>query len=579
MVDVPAMTELRGIPVAGGSRVGRALLVGEEAPGTAIPLVPRGRPPQEVERLERAFDEARAGLERLHESLGGDTSIGEIFRAHALMLEDVRPEIEDLIREGCSAEHAVARVMHAKAERFTTLQNPTLQSHRRDIVDLERRLLRALTGHGVEAPAPDDGDGPRVVVALDLTPSETADLEGLHVVGLAMERGGATSHSAVIAKSLGIPCVVGVEHLTAHVQPGDTVWVDGTRGLVVVNPDPETVRQARGLGERYERLEAVLLRESHLPAETLDGHRAVLLANVEYPMDVEAGLARGAQGVGLYRTEFLYDRERGLPSEAEQLEIYGATLARVAGQRLTVRTFDFGADKEMPRPGPPEPNPAMGLRSLRWCFANPDLFLAQLRALLRVAARGDVRILLPMVGSLEEVRRARAMIRQAARELEAAAIAHRPDPPVGVMVEIPAAAVIADLLAREVDFFSIGTNDLIQYDLAVDRVNAQVAGLFRPSHPSVLRLLDHIVRAGSAAGIPVSMCGEMGGHSVYAALLLGIGIREFSLTPGSIPRVRRLLRTLTLHRARMLAARSLSLATAEEVEAFLHARLTPEGGQ
>ncbi len=355
--------------------------------------------------------------------------------------------------------------------------------------------------------------------------------------------------------------------------------MDGTRGVVVVNPDPDAVDRARGLGERYERLEAVLLRESHLPAETLDGHRAVLLANVEYPMDVGAGLERGAQGVGLYRTEFLYDPETGvLPGEEEQLEVYRRTLEQVgAERRLTVRTFDFGADKEMPRRGPPEPNPAMGLRSLRWCFANPDLFRLQLRALLRVAAEGDVRILLPMVASLEEVRRAKAMIRQAARELAAEGLAHRPDPPVGVMIEIPAAAVIPDLLAREVDFFSIGTNDLIQYNLAVDRVNAQVASLFRPSHPSVLRLLQRVLQAAEEAGIPATMCGEMGGHSIYAALLLGLGIRAFSLTPGYIPRVRRLLRSLTLRRARALATQCLRLSTAEEVEALLHARVKPIG--
>ena len=570
------MIELDGIPVAGGSRIGRAALY-EESPGTVIPLVPSGRPEAELERLTRALTVAYEGLSRLRDSLGGDSSIGEIFGVHAHMLEDLRPEIEALISDGGTAEHAVSRVMHQKAELFASSDNPELQNHRRDIEDLERRVLRALAGVVPEGPTPDDGDGPRVVVARELTPSETAALQGQHVVGLALERGGATSHTAVIAKSLGIPCVLGVEGLTSQVATGDTVWVDGTRGVVVVNPDPDTVRHARSLGDRYERLEAVLLRESHLPAETLDGHRAVLLANVEYPMDVEAGLERGVSGVGLYRTEFLYDPKQGLPSEEEQVQSYRATLERLGGGRLVVRTFDFGADKEMPRAGRPEPNPAMGLRSLRWCFANPDLFLVQLRALLRVAAEGDVRVMLPMVGSVAEVRRAKAMIRQAARELASEGIEHRPDPPIGVMIEIPAAALIADLLAREVEFFSIGTNDLIQYNLAVDRVNPQVAGLFRPSHPSVLRLLQGVLAAASEARIPVSMCGEMGGHSIYAALLFGMGIRQFSLTPGYVPRVRRLLRSLTLRRARAIAAHCLTMTTAEEVETHLHSRVTPVG--
>ncbi|MFV1958277.1 MAG: phosphoenolpyruvate--protein phosphotransferase, partial [Planctomycetota bacterium] len=441
------------------------------------------------------------------------------------------------------------------------------------------RLLRALSGVETRAPRPPGGAaaaGPAVVVARDLTPSETAALERQDVTAIATELGGATSHTAVIAKSLGIPCVVGVRDLMAHVRPGDPVWIDGTRGVVVIHPDPAAVDRAHSIGERYERLEATLLRESHLPAETLDGHRVLLLANVEYPLDVEAGRERGAGGVGLYRTEFLYDEGAPLPTEEEHLRAYRQTLQRVGSGRLTIRTFDFGADKVMPEAAA-EPNPAMGLRSLRWCFAHPAVFRVQLRALLRVAAEGDVRILLPMVGSVSEVRRARAMLRQAARELEVEGVPHRPDPPVGIMIEIPAAAVVADVLAREVDFFSIGTNDLIQYDLAVDRVNPRVASLFRPSHPSVLRLIDQSVRAAAAARIPVTMCGEMGGQSIYTALLLGMGIRAFSLTPGYIPRVRRLVRTLTLRRARAVAARCLLLGTAREIETYLHARVTPVG--
>jgi phosphotransferase system enzyme I (PtsI) len=299
--------------------------------------------------------------------------------------------------------------------------------------------------------------------------------------------------------------------------------------------------------------------------------------NAEFPLDVDAGVARGAQGVGLYRTEFLYDPEHGLPTEEDHLRAYRLTLEKIRGGPLTVRTFDFGADKETPGRGPREPNPALGVRSLRWCFAHPEVFLTQLRALLRVAVEGDVRIMLPMVGSLGELRRARAMIRQAAGELAAQGLAHRPDVPVGIMIEIPGAAHVADLLAREADFFSIGTNDLIQYDLAVDRLNPRVAGLFRPSHPSVLRLLDHTLSSARDARIPVTMCGEMGGHSIYTVLLLGMGLTAFSLTPGYIPRARRLLRSLTLHRARAIAAQCRAASTSDEVEAILQARVTPIG--
>jgi phosphotransferase system enzyme I (PtsI) len=361
------------------------------------------------------------------------------------------------------------------------------------------------------------------------------------------------------------------------VAPGDVVWVDGSRGTVVLEPDEESLAQARGLGERYERLEATLLAESNLPAETLDGHRAVLLANIEYPLDVEAGVVRGAEGVGLFRTEFLYDAREGIPSEEEHLAAYRQTLALIGGRRLTVRTFDFGSDKERPGGGGREPNPALGVRSLRWCFEHPAPFRIQLRALLRVAAEGDVRIMLPMVGSLEELRRAKAMIRQVAVELAEQGLPHRPDPPVGIMIEIPAAALTADVLAPHVDFFSIGTNDLIQYDLAVDRMNPKVAPLFRPSHPSLLRLIRQTIDAANGCGKPVTMCGEMGGASIYTVLLLGMGIREFSLTPGYVPRARRLLRGLTLRQARQVAAQCMRLSTAEEVEAHLLARVTPVG--
>jgi phosphotransferase system enzyme I (PtsI) len=571
------MAELNGIPVCGGSRVGRALLY-EEAPDLSSPgTVAPEHVEAEVLRLERAAALAEEDLDALRESLGGGSGVGGIFRAHALMLEALKPDLDAAVRRGLAAEHAVATVCHEQAMRLARSKNQLMAQRSQDIVDLERRLLRALGALASSGPAVDAAGAPAVVVARDLTPSETAGLEGRNVAALALELGGVTSHTAVIAKSLGIPCVVGVEGLTDRVRPGDVLWVDGTNGRVVIEPDPSAVKEAQALGERYERLERTLLGESHLPPETLDGHRAVLLSNIEFPLDVEAGMARGAAGVGLYRTEFLYDARNGMPTEEDHVRAYRSTLQRMRGGRLTVRTFDFGSDKEGPGSRAAEPNPALGVRSLRWCFAHPQPFLVQLRALLRVAREGDVRIMLPMVGSLEELRRAKAMVADAARALRAEGVPHRPDPPVGIMIEIPGAAVIADLLAREVDFFSIGTNDLIQYDLAVDRMNPRVAPLFRPSHPSLLRLLQRTIDAAAGAGKPVTMCGEMGGHSIYTVLLFGMGLREFSLTPGYIPRARRLLRSLTLPRARALSAQCLALPTAEEVEAHLRSRVQPVG--
>ncbi len=572
------MTELQGIPVSGGSRIGRALLYEETPEVSPSSAVPPEDPAAEVARLRRAAELAKEDLTALRESMAGQEGIAGIFGAHAVILDDFMPRLESAIHDGMTAERAVATVLHTYAAELARMRNRLVAQRSQDIVDLERRLLRALSGLRPKAPDPGKADGPVVVVAHDLTPTETAQLEGRNIAAIALELGGATSHTAVIAKSLSIPCVVGVAGLTERVQPGDMIWVDGSKGTVVIEPDSATVERAVGLGERYERLEASLLRESHLPAETLDGHHARLLANVEFPLDVRAGIDRGAAGVGLFRTEFLFTPDQGLPSEDEQVKTYRATLELLGGGQLTIRTFDFGADKETPFPSDePEPNPAMGVRSLRWCFAHPDAFKTQLRAILRVAAEGDVRIMLPMVAGLEDVRMAQAAIRAAAAELAAEGVEHRPDPPIGVMVEIPGAAVTADLLVRHVDFLSIGTNDLIQYDLAVDRMNPHVARLFQPSHPSILRLIDGTIQAAVEAGKPVTMCGEMGGQSVYTVLLFGMGLRSFSLTPGYIPRARRLLRSLTLREARSLANQCLRMETAEEVERLLLDSVQPIG--
>ncbi len=573
-----APQELRGIPVCGGSRVGPALIFEEALDLAPVSDRPPADPEAEVQRLRRAAAAAREDLERLLATLGGDGGVGAIFRAHGLMLEGLVPQLEAEVRSGRAAERAVAHVLHAAAARLSASKNRLMAQRSQDVLDVERRLLRALRGVPAQDPTgPAGGNDPVVVVARDLTPSETAALEGRAVCALALEQGGVTSHSALIAKSLGIPCVVGVPGLLAGVQHGDRLWVDGTEGRVVFHPDDDMVRRARELGERYDRLERTLVAESRLPPETLDGHRAVLLANIEFPLDVEAGLKRGAEGVGLFRTEFLWKPGQSLPDEEEHVRAYRSTLERMAGGRLTVRTFDFGSDKEAPEVGAPEPNPALGVRSLRWCFEHPQAFHVQLRALLRAAAEGDLRILLPMVGGLEELRRAKALIAAAADSLAREGVAHRADVPVGIMIEIPAAAVTADLLAEEVAFFSIGTNDLIQYDLAVARLNPRLAPLFRPSHPSILRLILDTVRAAARRGRGLTMCGEMGGHSIYTVLLLGLGVREFSLTPGYLPRVRRLLRSLTLEQARAIAEACLRLPTADDVEAHLRARVAAVG--
>jgi phosphotransferase system enzyme I (PtsI) len=562
------MKKYRGIAVAPGSRVGRAAHLEEVPYAVESRAVPPEDVPKELERLRAAFLRAKEGLDETRRALAADPGAASVFDVHRMMLEAVEAEVSAAVEGGDGAEHAVATVLRGHANRFAQRADPLLAERRQDVLDLEKRLLRALSG-APSGPSLPSGRGPTVVVAEDLTPAETAALGSSHVVGLVLEHGGPTSHTAILAKSLGLPCVMGVPGIVAAVPPGALVWVDGDAGAVVVEPDVAAREEARRAAERHEARERGFLRETDLPAETLDGHAVVLLANVELPVEVEAAAARGAAGIGLFRTEFLYDPARGAPTEDEHLAAYRAALAAIPGGRLTVRTFDFGSDKAAPGGGAHEANPALGVRSLRWCFANVDAFLPQLRACLRVAAEGDVRVMLPMVGSLDDVRRARALLARAAEALAREGVRHRPDPPVGAMVEVPAAAVTADLLAREVDFFSLGTNDLMQYGLAVDRTNENVAGLFRPSHPSVLRLVREVLDAARDRSRPVTMCGEMGGDPAYAILLLGIGLRELSLTPASIPRIRRLVRSLTIARARAVAARCQQLATADEVDRYL----------
>jgi phosphotransferase system enzyme I (PtsI) len=570
------MKTWRGIPVSGGSAIGRA--VHHEA----VPFSVERRSirpeevPAEVERLKRAVSAAERGLEESQRAL--DPKVGAIFDAHRSFLEAFAVQIEDAVREGASAEHATESVLRRNANRLAELADPVFAERSQDVIDLERRLLRALAGQAPPRAPAGDGRSPLVVVAEEMTPSEAAALAGGRVAALVLEHGGPTSHTAIIAKALGFPCVVGVPGVVAGIAPGAEVWVDGSGGRVVVDPDAATREESRRRAAAWEDTERRLLGESGLPAETLDGHGVTLLANIEFPLEVAAAVERGAAGIGLYRTEFLFEPGRPVPDEAAHVAAYREALARVQPGRLTVRTFDFGADKAAPGGTVVERNPALGARSLRWCFAHPEAFVPQLRALLRVAAEGDVRVMLPMVGSPDDVRRARALFAEAAAALAREGVPHRADVPVGVMIEVPAAAVTADLLADVADFFSIGTNDLIQYGLAVDRTNEQVAPLFRPSHPSVLRLVESTVAAAAGRGIPVTMCGEMGGEAAYTVLLLGLGLREFSLTPVVVPRVRRLIRSLTLARARSIAARCRRLATAQEVDDFLAAALGDRGG-
>ncbi|NJN14210.1 MAG: phosphoenolpyruvate--protein phosphotransferase, partial [Planctomycetes bacterium] len=453
-------------------------------------------------------------------------------------------------------------------EVFRNLEDEFFRQRYVDLIDLRQRVLRHLrSGEERSPPTPSH---PAVLIAEDLTPSETAELDRTSVLGFATEHGGSTSHTAIVAKSLGIPAICGLGPLGEAVPPGASLICDGEKGLLILDPDAATLAHYRSRQEQLRRRARVLRRMSSLPAETPDGWPVGVFGNIEFPFEVDQAVRNGADGIGLYRTEFLYAERQTLPDEEAHVQAYREALARLKGRTLTIRTFDFGADKFGDSVGyAGEPNPFLGCRSIRLCFARPELFTTQLRAILRASSEGRISLLFPMISSVTEFRSARALLERAKEDLRRNGIPFDANLKVGAMVEIPSAAIMADLLAREVDFFSLGSNDLTQYGLAVDRTNERVANLFRPSNPGILRLVRNVVREGTRSGVRVSLCGEMAAERPYTLLLLGMGIRHFSVAPNLVPEVKRVVRSVSRRDAAEIAQQALSFATSEEVDSYL----------
>jgi phosphotransferase system enzyme I (PtsI) len=569
------MHTLQGIAVSPGIAIGPVRV-----------LDPRGlRPPPravsadcvvaEFDRLDRALelarDDARAAELEARRRIGPEHA--DILAAHARMIDDPtlrRDARERIGRDLVGAEHAVSEVLEGHANRLAGLSDSHLAARAADVRDIQQRILTQFLGKGAE-PSPIDIEGPGVVLAHDLSPSETAGLDTAKVLGFATESGGITSHTAIVAAALEIPAVVGLGKALDLARLSRFAIIDGDEGLVVLDPDaPTLARYRRAAVERTARFQG-LADLAHLPAETLDGQVVELWGNIEFPAEVDPCFGRGASGIGLYRTEFLFLNADRAPTEDEQFAAYGAVVRSARGRPVTIRTLDLGADKLVSyRNGhPPEPNPALGLRSLRLSLRDPELFRTQLRAILRAAPLGDVRVMFPLVSTLTEFRQARAILEGVAADLVLEGVPVPANLPVGVMVEVPAAAVMADQLAKEVDFFSIGTNDLIQYTLAVDRTNETVADLYSAADPSVLRLIAMVVAAAEPRGLDVTVCGAMGGEPLYATLLLGLGVRRLSMPPHQLPEIKRVIRAIRDDRARELAAEVLELESALDVVARL----------
>lgn len=575
-----------GTAVSPGIAIGPALVLDTE--GVHIPhrSAPAEQLDHEVARLHRALDEtaaaARADRERMTAKLGRE--FGNIFGAQESVVEDpvLRRQIEHRIRsDRYSAEYAVSRVIRDFVKRLqdvAALQQgeAAVEVRRRaaELVGIERQVLAALLGHPTDpfANLPE----PVVVLANDLVPSDTADFSPRTVRAFATESGGPTSHTAILAGALDIPAVVGVGRFLTDVSGGDTVIVDGTEGVVILDPDEATLARYEAkrvaLLARPDRYEA--LRDK--PAITDDGAPIRLLGNIELAQEAAHCLDRGAEGVGLYRTEFLYLNKAAHPTEEEHYAAYCAVLGTLGPNRpLVIRTLDLGADKFSSVSGAVanEKNPFLGLRSVRLCLDRTELFRTQLRAILRAAVHGDLRIMFPMISTVQELRHCKALLRAVMEDLEDAGIPFKRDVPVGTMIEVPSAALIADVLAREVNFFSLGTNDLVQYTLAADRNNEHVANLYNPVDPAVLRLIRQVVRAAKDAQIEVNVCGEMSGEPLYVPLLVGLGIRQLSATPRKIPELKRVIRDLKVAEAERVAEHALSLETGRQVTNYLRDHL------
>jgi phosphotransferase system enzyme I (PtsI) len=575
----------RGIPVSPGVAIGPALMLDTEAFRIPQRLVEREQIEAEVLRLRRALAAAVAGAraqqQAITEKLG--RQYGAIFGAHALLMDDpaVAREMETLIREQRhAAEYAVSRVIRRYAKVLESIERSTLAARATDLFDMERAILGNLLGQRKEQLR--DLKDPVIILAHDLTPSETAALDRRIVHAFATEAGGRASHTAIMAGVLEIPAVVGLGKFITDVSGGDQVIVDGTRGVLILNPDAETLERYERTQRSFHTFETQLEELRDLPAETRDGVRIPLMGNIEFPQEASHCLERGADGVGLYRTEFLYLDKTTHPTEEDHLDAY-LTVLKTLGpdQPVIIRTLDLGADKFAghAETAGEERNPSLGARSVRLCLRNLTLFKTQMRAILRASAFGNVRIMFPMVSTLLELRQCKMILAEVKEDLEEEGIACNRRLPVGTMIEVPSAAILADLMAREVDFFSIGTNDLTQYTLAADRTNQDVAALYNPGDPAVLRLIDQVVRAAAGHDVAVNVCGEMGGDPTYTILLLGLGVRQLSITPHNIPEIKKIVRSITLDEAAEVAREALRLETARDVNNYLRdktRRILPE---
>ncbi len=562
---------MKGISVSPGIEIGKAYIYND---ADYIPVsrysLKDDEIEEEVDLFRKAVEDTINDIRGLHDEIAGELgeSQANIIEAQMVFLEDkylAEKTIERIKKEKMNAAFVFSKVIEETAEAFSNLGSYYLKGRVEDVRYIGRRVLEKMSG--IETVPIDQITDGVIIVAHDLSPADTAMMKKENIIAFVTDMGSRTSHTAIMARSVGIPAVVGLKTIARSVENGDILIVDGNSGVVIINPDPDVTGEYEEKKDSYMEAEKSLEEYAGLAAQTLDGHRVRLMANIELPAELGAVVSHGADGIGLYRTEFLYLNRKNLPGEEEQYEAYSKVISRLAPDRVVIRTVDLGGDKfssELDMPA--EMNPFMGSRGIRFCLEQPGLFKTQLRAILRASTAGRACIMFPLISCLEEFRKADECLQEAKTELVAEGKAFDDKMETGIMIETPSSVMIADILAGEVDFFSIGTNDLIQYSMAVDRINERVAHLYRPGHPGILRMIKNVIDAAHSRNVRVDICGEMAGEEEFVLVLLGMGVDGLSMSPVGIPRAKKLIRSTTYDYAKEIAGRVLEMKTADEVE-------------
>jgi len=569
---------LQGIGVSPGIVIGRAFLLDRAKLKPAMEKISSEQVQAEIERYLQAIAAARRELLDGHEKLVENSAENHgnqkhlyLFDVHLMMMDDkmLTDDTVKLIREKkISAEWALSLNVERIKKIFDRMDDPYMRERQNDITHVAERILRQLMKS--EYDSIDKISKNVIIIAHDLSPADTMQLNLNKVKAFVTDLGGRTSHTAIIARSMEIPAVVGLERATEMINGGNQLIVDAIDGRIIVSPTPEQIRMYKEKAEKHRFFQEQLIQNRHLPPLTKDGYTIELAANIESPEEAESSMSHGAGAIGLYRTEFIYLNRTDLPSEEEHYLTYKRALQNATGQEITIRTLDLGYDKISSHAFHEDTiNPAMGLRGIRLCFKQKEIFRQQLRGILRASHHGKIKILFPMISGVRDIKQAIGMLTEVKNELRQQNIPFDENIPVGVMIEIPSAAVIADLLAPEVDYFSVGTNDLIQYTLAVDRVNEHVSCFYEPLHPSILRLLQTTIEAAHGNGIPVSVCGEMAGEPLYTLVLMGLGLDQLSMNPFSVPYIKKIIRNSTYKEAQEIVAKCLTFKVATEVEEYV----------